>query len=576
MKNQDIISINVENIVIGNLKMGDILIGQKPQKNEDDSDDSTSEKTTGQDRAPFGDSIVDSMAKSRRNVSIGTILRDKNKIGIDTFGDTIVGPNLPNATIAKKVLGRLIKIWKSLLLFFHASDKINMPLILIFLSAYFISGCRKNWLDAKPSQSLVVPSTVADYQALLDNTRQYFNINAPNMGLIASDDYYLTDASYQMLGLFEQNVYIWNPNPYNNLSCIDWNFAYSRVLYENTVLTGLGNVAPTTATQTAWDNVKGTALVFRAFDFYNLSQIFCKLYDSTSANTDLGLPLRLTPDISSPATRASLQATYDQVIGDLKASISLLPNKPAYPTRPSVPAVYGLLARIYLAMRKYPQAELYADSCLATTTATLLDYNNISKTSTTPFIKFNSEVIFHSQLASYASTSPGYDNVDSLLVASYQLGDLRGPIFCKNRGGTTSFYGSYSGNRGNNFCGVALDEIYLTDAECKARRGDTTTAMSQLNALLAKRFATGAFTPLYAFSQANALALILQERRKELLFRGLRWPDLRRLNTETQLATTISRLVNGQPFTLPPGDPRYVFQIPPDELRESGIQPNNY
>jgi hypothetical protein len=40
------------------------------------------------------------------------------------------------------------------------------------------------------------------------------------------------------------------------------------------------------------------------------------------------------------------------------------------------------------------------------------------------------------------------------------------------------------------------------------------------------------YIPITAGSSDEASQLILQERRKELLFRGLRWIDIKRLNKE--------------------------------------------
>ena len=69
------------------------------------------------------------------------------------------------------------------------------------------------------------------------------------------------------------------------------------------------------------------------------------------------------------------------------------------------------------------------------------------------------------------------------------------------------------------------------------------------------------------------MALILLERRKELLMRGLRWMDLKRLNMEGA-AITLTRTVNGQVYTLPPNDLRYALPIPEDVIAISGMQQN--
>jgi hypothetical protein len=74
---------------------------------------------------------------------------------------------------------------------------------------------------------------------------------------------------------------------------------------------------------------------------------------------------------------------------------------------------------------------------------------------------------------------------------------------------------------GNQYTGIATDEIYLIRAECLARSGNTSDALKDLNNLLAKRWKTGiTFTPIQATNADDALVKILAERKKELLFRG--------------------------------------------------------
>ncbi|MGN6177904.1 MAG: RagB/SusD family nutrient uptake outer membrane protein, partial [Mucilaginibacter sp.] len=109
---------------------------------------------------------------------------------------------------------------------------------------------------------------------------------------------------------------------------------------------------------------------------------------------------------------------------------------------------------------------------------------------------------------------------------------------------------------------------------CAARSGDANTAMNNLNTLLRNRYASGTFTNLTASSGDDALNKVLKERRKELLYRGIRWSDLRRLNQESRFQVTLVRNVNGQTYTLPPNDPRYVELIPVDVISNSTMAQN--
>jgi hypothetical protein len=78
-----------------------------------------------------------------------------------------------------------------------------------------------------------------------------------------------------------------------------------------------------------------------------------------------------------------------------------------------------------------------------------------------------------------------------------------------------------------------------------------------------------------AANSDEAIGMIIRERNKELPFTGnLRWQELRRLNAEPARAVTLTRRLNVTEYTLPPGDPRYVYPIPPDEIQLSGLQQN--
>ena len=105
-----------------------------------------------------------------------------------------------------------------------------------------------------------------------------------------------------------------------------------------------------------------------------------------------------------------------------------------------------------------------------------------------------------------------------------------------------------------------------------ARAGNMNSAMADLNTLLQNRWKAGTFIPLLALNASDALNQILMERRKELLFR-IRWIDLKRLN-KGGANITLTRILNGQTYTLAPNSPLYVFPIPPDEIQLSGIQQN--
>jgi len=435
----------------------------------------------------------------------------------------------------------------------------------VFLPTVLLAACKKSaFLDTKPDSTISVPTSISDCQALMDNDvamNGYGLSGYPSLGETGSDDYYVNSSFFSQYTPTDQNAVIWAAETFTGGEVNDWDLPYRTVLYSNVVLDALKKLQPATDELDSFNNAKGSAFFFRGFAYFQLVQIFTKPYDEGTAAVDpLGLPLRQTTNIDEKITRSSLQNTYDQIIGDLSAAIPLLPVFSASVTRPSRTAAYAMLARASLSMRRYPAALLYADSCLQIRHA-LMDYNDVTPGGPLPFTRTNPEVIFGAAMYPTGPCSIGRSFTDSLLLASYQPNDKRKTLFF-SRG---RFIGVYD-EKGYAFCGLATDEMYLTRAECYARTGNIDAAMNDLDSLMIKRMSTGTFTPYTALDANDALQQILQERRKELLYRGIRWTDLRRLNMDASTATMLSRTVAGTIYTLSPNSPRYVYYIPPNVL----------
>lgn len=443
-------------------------------------------------------------------------------------------------------------------------------LVLITILAAGAGGCKK-YLDAKPDKKLVVPATLQDLQALLDFGPA--TLNDPGSDEVSADNYYLNTNSYLALPREgDRNMYTWQKDQIFQSYSNDWSDMYRRIYYVNTVLETLAHIERTPLNQTTYDNVKGQALLLRGKSFLHGAIIWATAYDKATAATDLGLPLKVTADFTAASVRSSLQATFDLLLNDLASSVPLLPVKPLHVSRASRPAAYGYLTRAYLYLHKYAEAGKYADSCLQLQN-TLLDYNDLNAADSYPVPQFNEEEILYSAAAP-VQLIMGEALVDSVLYQSYNENDLRKEIFFTDNGnGEYFFKGSYDANFGGQFTGIAADEVYLTRAECYARQGNTVLALDDLNTLMVKRWKTGLFIPFTTTTATDALALILNERRKELLFRSTRFMDIKRLNKEGA-NITLTRMVNGQTYILPPNDLRYALPLPEEVIGISGMQQN--
>lgn len=458
-----------------------------------------------------------------------------------------------------------------------------MKIIYVLLLCSLWIGCSKEkFLDEKPNKAIVIPRTLEDLQAIVDNTGLLNGILGSNhpgivpiLGQTASDEYFFGRPNlYINTHPFIVNTYTWSQEDiYGGINSVnDWTQLYKAILSLNICIEQLEKLSLSELDALEGRRIKGTALFHRAHLYYHLAQVFAPVYQKSTASSTLGLPLRLKADVNEKLERNTLQETYNQIITDLEESIPYLPEQVSYTTRPTVTAAYAMLSRVYLSMSDYDKALECSEEALERKSS-LMDFNNLDSLSAYPISNNNEEIIFNclSSIGGNIATAfvNSFASVDSMLVKAYSPGDLRKPIFTVKRTESQSlgyrFKGSYFGGI-YFFSGLATDELYLIKAECLTREGRSDEACAVLNKLLEKRFKPQMFIPLDIDDNKELLHVILMERRKELLYRGVRWTDLRRLNLDPLLAVTLRRSIGGEIFELPPNDPRYVYPIPHDVL----------
>lgn len=429
-------------------------------------------------------------------------------------------------------------------------------------------SCQK-YLEKKPVKSLVIPSTLNDLQALMDR-HDVMNETSLELPETFSDNYYVSSADWGSNDEIERANYIWDKDATHFGT---WVTAYQKsVYYANVVLDQLPNIQTNANQADQYNYVNGAALFYRAFMFQRLADVYSQPYVAQTASTDLGIVLRLTADIETPSTRSTVQQTYDQIINDMKTALDLLPATVQFPTRPSKVAVYAALARTYLSMRDYVNAGKYANFALQQNNA-LMDYNTVTPGT---ILKFNKEVIFysHSNFSSRIAYFFLGGRVDTTLYRSYDNNDLRKSVFFMDNGDNTYYFnGSYDSETFPSvvFDGLTTDEMFLIRAECYARAGNKEAALTDLNTLMRMRWKNNGSWVAFTATDANdALNKILIERRKELVYRGLRWSDIRRLNLEGANITP-KRVINNTIYTLPPNDLRYTQLIPAEVMKLTNL-----
>lgn len=428
-------------------------------------------------------------------------------------------------------------------------------------------------LDEKPDIKMDIPTSLADAELLL-NDYSTMNMGYPAYGEWSADDYYVTESTFAgALDLDQRNTYIWADMPYQSVN--QWQYPYKAVFNANLALDIVRNIK-NDANSLKKDNIEAIAYFFRAFAFQQLVEVFAPTYEPNTADVEMGIPLRLDPNVDLVSTRASLKQCYEQLVSDYNKALKSLNIVEPVRGRPGKAAAYAGLARAYLNMSDFEKAYKYADSSLQVR-GELMNFNLLDPNAVLPIAQFNTEVLFAATTGSAGPMSMTNGIVDTVLYNSYDNHDLRKSIFFEMNSDlekSFSYKGSYDNSISTLFVGLTTSEMYLIKAECAARIGKVDEALKTINTLLLSRTEKGYFLLLDERNTVELLDLILEERRKELVFRGRRWSDLKRLNLEPRFEKTLRRIVDGVMYILEPKSAKYAYRLP-DPVVTIGKLPQN-
>lgn len=431
----------------------------------------------------------------------------------------------------------------------------------------------ESFLDERPSKSIVVPNTVGDLRSIL-NAADRMNTGG-GYSLVLSDDIFTTDEGWLGYNEASRNGYIWNQSWSSaNGDFASWTLAYSRIFSANLVLEEAENIRPSDQQEaTDLSEVMATALFYRAFHYHELMQLFSHPIVQEADLDREAIPLKLTPAVDEQKEKATARQVYGQMISDLNEALKVLPESEVNVLGPSKLACYALLARIYLDLNDYHQALENAEKGLMIKSA-LLDFNAISKLVnipvqlyTYPFPRFNGEVIMHLQAGTnYYQFSP-MTYIDTALYNSYEEMDLRKYLYftAPDEGGRVNFVGNFTGDF-QVFTGLTTGELYLIKAESQARLNLQDEAINTLNSFLPSRYMEGTYIPHELKDNPTVLNVILQERRKELVYRGAgRWSDMRRFLRDEEMSFTRVRVIEGVEYQLSVDPLEFIVDIPRNE-----------
>ena len=455
----------------------------------------------------------------------------------------------------------------------------KLKLVKLFMAIAILSGVFScgEFLDEKPSKNIVVPSSIEDLQSILNAVD---NINVgDSYGILLSDDIYTTDEGWLGYSEHVREGYIWNMQMSNAQGDVaTWSGAYSNIFKFNIVLEESEKILPEDESEIRQlEIIKSSALFLRSFNYFELLQMFTHPVLSDADLEREGIPLKLTPDFDDLKGKSTIGDIYGQIIADLNTAAEILPESSEDVLRPSKAASLGLLSQIYLQLGDYVKALDHAQQALEIKSA-LLDYNSIPALwdipiplYNYPIPRFNEEVIIHLLTGSQSYMGSFNTFANREVYASYDENDIRKYLYFTepDEEGRVNYLGSYSGDF-RIFAGITTAELFLIKAETLARTGREEEALEVINRVLEARYFDGSFEPLGLGAGESVLEIVLVERRKELIYRGMRrWSDMRRFLRDPGWSGIAPRTIDGVEYDLGLSPENYMLEIPLNEQQRN-------
>lgn len=79
--------------------------------------------------------------------------------------------------------------------------------LILFTIFILFNACKKDWLDAKPDQALVVPNDLDALESLINNSVVFNFDYQPALSEVGTTDYFITDETFANRRKYEQNIY---------------------------------------------------------------------------------------------------------------------------------------------------------------------------------------------------------------------------------------------------------------------------------------------------------------------------------------------------------------------------------
>ncbi len=281
---------------------------------------------------------------------------------------------------------------------FH--KKLLLPILFI---GVFAHGCKKEFLDRSPLGQLTYDTFFQNEEQAVQATNavynQYRSFDCAALALIGCTDIISDDSDKGSVPNDQpalQELDDFTAGPSNTFFSAIWRGHYRAIARANLAILNIPNIDMNV---TLRNRLVGECQFLRAHSYLLLTQWFGDLPLIT-------LPLEENEYYAQ--VRQPKAAVYDQIEADLLAAISALPEKNTYASkdlgRATKGAAKGLLAKLYMLKKDFPNAERYCMEIIQSNQYSLIPkYADIF----TQAYENGSESLFEIQAAAYPGAVAG-------------------------------------------------------------------------------------------------------------------------------------------------------------------------
>ncbi|MBF4484389.1 RagB/SusD family nutrient uptake outer membrane protein [Flavobacterium sp. CSZ] len=363
-----------------------------------------------------------------------------------------------------------------------------------------------------------------------------------------------------------------------------YNQAYTYINRWNTIISLVDDSKGDVSTKQL---AKAEAKIYRAYDHFLLVNTYAKGYDPKTAATDGGICIMDKFDLEAQPAKSTVAQVYAFIQKDIDEALAYLQEKPMDVYHPSLAFAYAFKAKVHLFKREIASAKEAAEKSLSYNNKIfdMVAYNTQGGPNVVAVPAANNiEVLSYMYMTGYNEMNFAYQYIISPeLRTLFGTNDARFNLFFNttsttnlDQGSNTAYWATVYTKFFYPTVGMKTTEVYLMLAECYAREDKFTEAVNVLNTLRAKRILSGTVNLAVPTTRKETMDLVINERRKELLLGFNRFFDLKRLNTETEYAKTVTRVfpivnktVPQKTYTLQPNSRLYIIPFPLSVLQKN-------